>query len=447
MKDYLKNFATLGVFLLGTLLTVSNGFCAGYAILEQSAEGVGNAFAGATAGYGDGSEVSFNPAAMAWNNGTKITFDAHLIAPSSEFTNEGSLNLGTGSALLGDNGPDGGETAYVPNFYIMHELNSAVHLGLGVNAPFGLATEYSNDWVGRYHGIKTELQTININPAVSVKLDQLFAIGAGLNVMYADAELSNAIDFGTIGVASLGVPTASALGLVPQLSDGYGVVKGDDWGVGYNFGAAFDYCEGSRMGLSWHSKVDINLEGNADFTVPANAMPLTATGLFTDTTGQAAITLPDYANFGWIHQFSKEWSVLGEVQWTHWSRFRELRIDFGSAQPDSVVSEDWDNTWRYSVAVNYRPIDSLTFKTGFTYDESPISADHRTPRIPGNNRKWLALGASYMFSDNFKLDLSYAHLFVSDAESLAVTDATGHVLNGSWDLGVDIVSLGASYQF
>ncbi|MDC0357495.1 OmpP1/FadL family transporter [Oligoflexia bacterium] len=443
MKNKSYFFAS---FCLAFVLCTGDASAGGYAILEQSAEGVGNAFAGATAGYGDGSEVSFNPAAMAWLDGTLISHNSHLIVPSSKFHNTGSTHVATGAPLAGDNGPDGGEAAYVPNFYVVHQMSDKINVGLGVNAPFGLSTNYSDDWVGRYHGIKTDLTTININPALSLKLHERFAVGGGLNVIYSDAELSNAIDFGTIGVATLGLPTASALGLLPQMADGKGRLEGDDWALGYNLGAGYAYGEGSKVGLSWHSKVDISHSGRAYFDVPTAAMPLTSTGLFTDTTGTADITLPDYANLGWVHRINKEWAVLGEIQWTHWSRFEELRIVFGSNQPDSVVDESWRNTWRYSAGLNFNPCEALTLRGGFTYDQTPIDSSHRTPRIPGNSRKWLALGADYQITDALSAGLNYAHLFVSDAKS-NILSSTGHNLVGDWDLTVDIVSLNLAWAF
>jgi len=438
------NFLLALIFAL--CLGSTSAFGAGYAILEQSGEGVGNAFAGAAAGYGDGSEVSFNPAAMAWIDGTLVSHTSHLIVPSAEFSNQGSATS-SGMPLVGDNGPDGGETAYVPNVYVVHQLNEKVNLGLGINAPFGLATEYDSTYVGRYHGITSDLMTLNINPAVSVKLDDHFAIGGGLNILYADAELTNAVDFGTIGVATLGLPTASAMGLLPQSADGMGSLNGDDWGLGFNLGVSYNYGNDSRFGLAWHSKIDTTLTGTADFDVPTAALPLTATGAFTDTSGSADLTLPDYASASIIHNFNNEWSLLGEVQWTHWSRFEELRVGFGNGQADSVVDEGWDNSWRFSAAANYRPVDKLTLRGGFAYDQTPISdAQHRTPRIPGNDRKWAAFGIGYEFSDGFEAGLNYAHLFISDSSS-DIRDAVGNNFLGDWEHSTDIVSLNVNWNF
>ena len=449
MKRTLFN-SILSLFLF-TCLAVTQAHAAGYAILEQSGEGVGVGFAGASAGYGDGSSVYFNPAAMSALNCTQITAGGHLIIPSSEFTNQGSTisPLLGGSPLLGDNGPDGGTTAFVPNFYFVAPVGQRWNLGFGVNSPFGLKTEYDRTWVGRYQAVESELVTINLNPAVSYRLSDNFSIGVAGKAMYADATLSNMIDFGTVGVSTLGLPTASGLGLLPQAADGFGEVEGDDWGYGYTIGGMYQYGKDNRnrIGLNYHSKIDIGLTGNATFTVPTAALPLTSMGAFTNTGAKADVTLPDSASLGLFHWVSDSVALLAEAQWTHWSRFQTLDIKYSSVQPNTTVDEGWDNTWRFSVGTKVKATDDLELSAGFTYDEEPISdAMHRTPRIPGNDRYWLALGASYDLTEALRASLAYVHIFVDDSNSL-VTGSTGDVFVGEWDASVDIVSLQLLYRF
>ncbi|MCB0310093.1 MAG: outer membrane protein transport protein [Bdellovibrionales bacterium] len=440
-------FFGLLLFLLPEL-----GSAGGYSLLEQSAKGVGVGFAGAAAGYGDGSEAFFNPAAMSNSefDKTTISASAHLISSSAQFSNQGSsLSPALGGApLIGESGPDGGDASFIPNFYVVHPLDDTVALGLGVNAPYGLATEYDRSWVGRYHAVDSELMMININPAASYKVTDNFSLGTALQVMYADATLSNMIDFGTIGVSTLGLPTASSLGLLPQAADGFGEVTGDDWGVGYTLGALYNYDNlGSRIGVAWHSKIDLTLTGDAYFEVPSSALPLTSLGAFTNTAASASVSLPDSAVVSLIHRFSNDVALLAEAQWWHWSRFEELRIKYDTVQPDTVVNEGWDNTWRFSIGSIFSVAEHTTLSAGFTFDQEPISDKyHRTPRIPGDDRYWFSLGASTAISETLTADLSYAHLFVGDAKS-EVTGSTGDVFKGEWDLSVDIVSVGFTYRY
>ncbi len=450
MRDGLRLTGALlaGIYMLtaGAL----DSYAGGFALLEQSSEGQGTAFAGATAGYEDGSAIFFNPAAMRKIKSNLVSLGGTFVVPSAEFANQGShLNHGgvVNPLTSGDDGRDGGKTALVPAFYTVLPLESGFTAGLGVNSPFGLATDYSSTWVGRYSAIKTEMTAVSISPAASYNITDELSIGAAVNVLYAGAELSNAIDFGTIGVATLGLPTASALGLLPEQADGHARVKGDDWGVGATAGVSYSFCEGSSIGLSYRSNIKVDLTGDARFTVPENARILTSTGLFTDTDASAELNLPEIIAGGGIWKINDQWSVMGDIAWTRWARFRELRVQFDSVQPDSVVNENWDNVWRWSIGTAYKPIPELTLRAGFTIDEEPISDKwHRTPRIPGNDRYWMAFGASYNFIEQLRLDVSYAHLFVPGAKSHVVS-ATGDELIGEWDLGIDLYSAQLVYTF
>lgn len=437
--------------LFGLLCTSTSALAAGFSLLEQSAEGVGVGFAGATAGYGDGSEIYYNPAAMGGGQfkSTTLTLSSHIIAPKAQFSNQGSTinpKLG-GSPLVGDNGPDGGETAILPNIYMVYPINEKFTFGLGLNSPWGLATEYDRSWVGRYHAVRSELTTININPALSYNVDDNFSIGAGLQAMYVDAKLSNMIDFGTVGVAALGFPTAAKLGLLPQKADGFGEVTGDDWAMGFSLGAAYRYCENNRIGLSFRSRSDVKISGDAKFEVPSAALPLTAGGFFKTTGVKADITLPETVSLGGIHWVSDNLGLLGEVQWMNWSTFDELRIKYANGQPDTAVDESWNDTWRFSAGAMYKLDESWMLKGGYTHDQTPVPDKfHRTARIPDNDRDWLALGVGYEINPSWSLDASYAHLFMGKS-STSVASSTGDVLNGDWKTSVDMFSAQLSYRF
>ena len=445
--NYALNRFIVGVLLVG--LSPSVGWSAGFELLEQSSKGLGQAFAGGATGFGDGSEVFTNPAAMSLLEDDVASIHGHLIAPSAEFQDEDSrLNARLGGApLTGGDGGNGGETAGIGNLYLVKQLPLDLTAGLGVNSPFGLATEYDDDWAGRYHAVKSELRTININPGISFKQSEYLSIGANMQLMYADAKLTNAIDFGTIGVATLGAPTAASLGLLPQRADGYGEVTGDDWGVGMGLGAVISPSEDVRIGIGWRSRVRLHLRGDADFTVPANAAVLTSTGAFADTDAAADVDLPETVFGGIAWNVTDRWQLFGDMNWIKWDRFEELRVRYGSVQPDTVQAENWDNTFRLSAGTSVQVLDPLTVRAGFAWDQTPIQGEeYRTPRIPDNDRYWLSAGLSYSVTDDVDVHLSYAHLFVADAGS-EVESSTGAIIDGSWELSTDLVTAGVTAHF
>ena len=91
----------------------------------------------------------------------------------------------------------------------------------------------------------------------------------------------------------------------------------------------------------------------------------------------------------------------------------------------------------------------MTYRAGMAYDETPVpNAERRTPRIPDQDRLWLALGLSYAPVENLRLDLGYAHLVIRDAtiENTLESQAP-HVLRGNYEVEVDIVSAQLNWGF
>lgn len=397
---------------------------------------MGNAFAGSAATAYDASTIYYNPAGLALLEDKAAVSSLFVIFPTVNFQNRGSTTV-TGAPLTGSNSSDAGVDIAVPNLYAAWSISDSVKLGLGINVPYGLATSYDRDWVGRYQAVESKLTTININPTIAAKLSDNFSVGAGLNIQYAEATLSNAIDFGAIG---------RPLGLRSQQADGFVKVTGSDWSVGYNLGVMYQPSESTRIGLSYRSPITQDIRGNADFTVPAIANRLTAGGRFTDTGASAVLKLPDTLSLAVYQQLSPSVSVVGDVTWTNWSRFKELRIQYDNPnQPDSVQPENWNDTYRVGVGVNYAVNEQLTLRTGVTYDPSPIEEKYNTPRLKCD-RTLIGFGATYKPSKSFNIDVGYTHVF-SDTSSINQTNTTGDTLRGEFDSSVDIIGIQANWEF
>ncbi len=98
-----------------------------------------------------------------------------------------------------------------------------------------------------------------------------------------------------------------------------------------------------------------------------------------------------------------------------WSRFRNLLVEFDSGRPPSVTEEQWRDSWFFSAGAEYRWNEKLTLRGGVAYDQTPVRAAERTPRLPDNDRTWLSVGASSQVVSNAVLTASYCHIFVADS--------------------------------
>ena len=138
---------------------------------------------------------------------------------------------------------------------------------------------------------------------------------------------------------------------------------------------------------------------------------------------------------------------MGDVTWTNWSRFRELRIQFDNpVQPDSVEPENWEDTWRLGLGVNYKVSDAWKLRAGVAYDPTPVKDEFVTARIPDSDRTWLTLGTSYQLSSSFSFDLAYVHIFFDD-RSINRSTQLGGTLEGEFDNHADIVGLQINWKF
>ncbi|NOZ55006.1 MAG: hypothetical protein GXP08_18020 [Gammaproteobacteria bacterium] len=435
---------------------------AGFAIIEHSASGMGNAFAGGGAIAEDASTIYFNPAGMTRLQGRQLSGAGHLIVPSSKFSNNGSTtSAATGNQVLLGDEDDGAKNAFVPNFYYVQDINQQWKFGLGINAPFGLEIEYDDDWVGRYHAVKSAMLSLNINPSLAVKINSQLSLGFGVSAQYIDVELSNAIDMGSVCFAqelSNAIPsgTCNALNSGPQQNDGFSEVSGDSWDYGYNVGLLYEFSPTSRLGFHYRSSIEHRLEGDADFTVPGSLTFLTQTGAFTDTSVTANIDLPDSISLSYFQELTPKFALMFDWTVTKWSKFQELRVKFDPVlpigHPDGVTTEDWDDSNRISVGLNYKLDSTRMLRFGLAHDQTPVpSAERRTPRLPGDDRTWVSVGFNLKPAKNISLDFGYAHLFITDAdinnEFESSVPTLEHTLSGSYDATVDIFSAQLNWNF
>ncbi len=408
--------------LAAGLVSATAASAAGFAIAERSAAGLGNAYAGASATAEDASTIAFNPAGLAHLARRQLVLVGHVIAPRSKLEAGATVTRPTSppTTVGGGLGGDAGVTAFVPNLYGALPLGDAVVAGIGVYAPFGLATRYDRNWAGRYHAVESDLKTVSVVPSVAVRAGERLALGVGLNIQYAKARLTNAIDFSALGAG-----------------DGFADIRGDSWSWGLNAGMIYGLGGGARVGIAYRSRVFHRLEGKADFSdIPP---PVLASGRFVDTDASARVELPESLSLSLAVPHGR-WTFLADASWTNWSRFERLVVNYAQgAQGPTVTEERWQSSWRFSLGAAYRYSARWTLRMGVAYDQTPIpDAERRTPRIPGNDRRWVALGASYRPNDGVRLDLGYAHLFVSDTP-IRNRSTQGHLLTGTYESSVDIL--------
>ncbi|MDQ2916397.1 MAG: outer membrane protein transport protein [Pseudomonadota bacterium] len=458
--------ATVGGIAIALIGGQASG--AGFALQENSGSAMGNAFAGGAASAEDATTLWSNPAGMSRLASPEVSLAVHLITPSFKFHDDGSAPAAF--QPLGGTGGDAGSLNVVPNLYVAVPIDRQWSVGVGINAPFGLVTEYDDNWIGRFQAVKTDVKTINVNPSASWRVSDTFAVGAGVSWQRIDAELTSRVNYSAALAQAAGRAAAGGLipatlvpqiiGLTPGLESKV-KVEGNDSAWGWNVGFLWDVTPQTRIGGQYRSSIKYNVAANATFdspalpTVPAQIAPVV--GLLATNVNavlanggvKADIELPDIANLSIFHRLNDRWDLMGDVQYTRWSVFKELRFVRTTGALLSNTPENFDNAWRVSVGATYHWSDAWTFRGGLAWDQTPVTDVDLTPRLPDGDRIWIAVGAQYRFNRNLALDAGFVYLPVKSAniQQNAGSTAANGLVKGSYDSNATIFSAQLTYSF
>ncbi|MES2821526.1 MAG: outer membrane protein transport protein [Pseudomonadota bacterium] len=379
-------FKTTLALTLGALS--GHSLANGIAINEQSVSGMGTAFAGRASSAQDASTLHGNPAGLSKLTRPEITTGLGVVKGKVDIQNADSAASGTNR---GDMVP----LASVPFAFYATPVNEDWNFGLGLYVPFGLISDYEKSFQGRYKGLYSKVQVVTLQPTLSYKINDRVAIGFGPTVNKIDGKLSNRL--ATRGIAS---EKDAKIG-----------IKGDDLALGYNLGVLVDLTERTTWGLTYHSKVDYELEGR---TRVVNA-PLNLSGTYD---ASLAITLPESVDSSLTHKLDDHWTLYGGATWTRWSRMQEIRVENQGVPPlgqllgFSSLSEalQWQDSWAYALGAAYQLNPQWVLRTGIALDAAPTTNAHRSVRIPVGNRKVFSLGAGWSPSSEMTLDVAYTYL-------------------------------------
>ena len=404
---------------------------AGFMLTEQSAGALGRAYAGVGVDGTDLSGVYYNPATMTLHPGTQI--QAGFVAVGLDLAFEG-----TGpNSDVSENGQY--NTQAIPHGYISHQISDSMWVGLAMTVPFGMGTEYDDDWRFANRGISAEVLTFDFNPNVAWKVSDKLSLGAGMSIQYAKADLKM---------------KDNIIKSVPALGTVNGEVDADSWAWGFNIGLMWTPVENLRFGLSYRSKINHNADGDftlSDADVDMNvANDLISQGLLTPELlagMQALVNNPQAASAtistpAWL-MATAAWdvnhllSLYATFRWTDWSSFDTLDIKspvaLASQGGVKTVENHWQDTYLFSVGADLRFTNWWTFRAGIGYETSPVDdPSYRTAIIPDADRWWFALGSSFQATKNMQVDVSAAWLHGTGERDL-YTEEGGNVKAGRFE--------------
>lgn len=421
-KVILKTTLSLAVTLASTQI-----FANGFALNEQSISGMGTGFAGRSSSADDASTVFGNPAGMSRIKTQEVTGGLATIDASSDIKDAQGAHPGTNK---GDMVP----FTAVPMGYYVKPIDEHWAFGLGVYAPFGLITNYESGFQGGGFGSESKVQVVTFQPTVSYAFNDRVSIGFGPTINRIGGTLESDL---------------------PLFGDTHVKIKGDDTALGYNIGVLVQATDTTRVGLTYHSKVNYDLEGHTDITAGANA----PSAFLQSNRYDASLKLetPETVDFSVTQKMTDAWTLYAGSTWTRWSRLKNITVNNegvtaaqgGALSPAlfGTITEEqnWRNTWAYAIGTSYQLNKQWVLRTGLTFDQSPTNNTDRSPRIPTGDRTIYSLGAGYNVTDDLTIDVAYSYLqqkAVTVNNSNAIDSYSAKYENSANGFGV-----GATYRF
>jgi long-chain fatty acid transport protein len=374
---------------------------AGFALFEQSSKG--NAVAGAFAATAD------DPSAMFYNPAGNAFIDKFTLEGGGFVILRPSAHLDGLSPFPGDGYSTNmkKELYAIGHGYGVLPLSDSVKLSAGFWTPNGLGVPWQNPdaFAGRFLNQRVDLRQLAVSAQLAVKLSDFVAIGAGPEVRFTDVKLSKniaavnpfterVVDVAHVSVVSEGTP-----------------VK-----VGFTAGLLVKPCDRLRFGISFHSHMDVDLEGPATFGQISSGSPqfdaAVAQSLPFGKATQARTTLqfPSVTMFGIAYELTPKLTLEADGTYTTWKVFDQtvLQID---GLPDTVLPHGWENTWAIRAGLTCKVGSRSWVAGGFVYDQTPQPDADAGPFLPDANRSGGTIGAGIAVSKHFEFQFSSLFLW------------------------------------
>ena len=380
--------AALGLAGAASLALAAPAQAGGFYLQEQGVRGTGRAYSGEVADQGVES-LWWNPAAIARSD-REVSVGANAIFVQGQVSDRGSTITYPGGVRL----PVGGQPrafnpiqkGIAPNIALAIPLAGRFAVGVSLHAPYDFTTIYGASAWTRYDGLKSRLNTGDLQLTGAMQVTDWLDVGAGVDAEYTDANLINALP-----------------NLSPLLPDGRSQLRGHGWDWGWTLGAQAR-AGAWTFGASYRSAIDHRLNGR----VIASGLlgPLAAGNM--DVAGRASFTTPWIATLGARFRLNDKLTLDGQVQRIGWSEFDAIAVT--TAAGTQALVQGYRDVTSGGVGFDYAASPRLTLRAGVQYDPTPTPDVGRTARVPDGDRWLYGIGASADVGHRMTVDAAFAYI-------------------------------------
>ena len=406
------------IILLSTLSSAVL-FASGYRVPESSIRST--ALSGAYIANAHGADAAYyNPANMAFGS------DRNHVEGALTYINLAKIKYSDNRGAL-FSGHTEDENLFAPSLFYSSASYSGFRYGLSLNVPGGL----SKRWKSPYQKLFAEeftLKIIELAPSIAYKINDQFAVGGGLRIVYSEGIVkSDGMDITRASHGAVNKPAARDM-------------EADTTEYGYNLALTYKPITPLTIAATYRSNVDLNHEGNAK-------LYLSGTKLY-DGGASVEVPLPAVAALAVAYDFG---STVVEAEWdrTYWSEYKRLDFEFKDTVPvalktayDDPQPRNWKDTDAFRLGVTHHLNDKLTLMAAAAIDENPQPQANVGFELPDSDATIFSGGFTYQYSDQIMVGAS---LLYDKKDSRSVTN---DVVNGTFkDASATLVTFGMSYSY
>jgi long-chain fatty acid transport protein len=419
---------------------------------------IARGFATTGAPCDDASSIFWNPGALPAAPGTTALAGAALITIGGDFTQDTTLRKWDADV----------PASVVPHLFVNYRTRGPLAVGIGAYVPYGLTSQWRDDFPGRFSAKKASLQTIYVQPNVAVQLGQHWSVGGGPVIGYSSVELIQAVDLSTVSPVANG-PTFGQLGVPRRTEFARARLKGSATGYGFHVGihgnVGSDWQVGARYLSQVYFKYDdadatfeqrstgLTLAANNPLGLPAGTSvdqllaPQFAAGApLASQKVRTRIMHPAQFQFGIGYTGLANTTLSADYAWVGWKSFGLLPVDFQGGATDRVLLEEYRNTSAVRLGAEHRYESGAALRLGVTATMAAAPDVTVTPLLPEQDRLYGCLGGMLPLTRRLSLDAAYSHIFTPGRrgridERTQPSQTAAQLNSGAFTLRGDIFSL------
>lgn len=314
--------------------------------VDAFATGRGNAF---SARADNPSAIYYNPAGITQLEGTRVQAGSYLISLDYE------VEIGGQTYSMED------DFQPLPSFFVTTEFpgREEIHLGLGVYAPFGLATDWPDASPFFTVADRSELRYITVHPVAAWQVSDTLSVGGGPTFNFANLEFE-------------------------QNLTGFRF-EGDDESLGFVVSALWKPGERHSLAFLYRSESTSGFSGPLQLPVgPGTVVPTEATADF---------DFPQILRWGYRYQPVPGWDFEVNLEWMDWEILDTVLLE-NPVSPVPFVFE-WDSSWFYEFGATRMFENGQHLSAGYAFVENSIPDATFTPVVPDSDRHFFSFGWGY----------------------------------------------------